>query len=122
MHTVLVADDNDINLKLMLLHLKRLGYAAIGAADGAAAVAAFKAQATDAVLMDLEMPVMDGFEATRQIRALSPQVPILALTGHAWTDVSKRCADAGFSEYIQKPFTSDTLAKALNAALAAPPG
>jgi CheY-like chemotaxis protein/HPt (histidine-containing phosphotransfer) domain-containing protein len=105
---LLLVDDNRDNLALIRLFLESDHYCIDEAVNGAEAVALFAANAYDLVLMDLEMPIVDGYEATRRIRALerarnSPPVPILALTAHALDEHRRRCQEAGFTDFLVKP-------------------
>jgi signal transduction histidine kinase/CheY-like chemotaxis protein len=115
---LLVAEDNVVNQKIALAMLSRLGCTAEIATQGAAAVVAWKSGEFDAVLMDCQMPVMDGYEATRQIRALEaangrPRTPIVALTANALTGDRELCLAAGMDDHLGKPFTLDQLRTAL---------
>ena len=110
---VLVVEDNSVNCLVVQAMLEHLGMTVTLAHDGAQAVAAVQTQAVELVLMDCQMPVMDGYEATRQIRACGPrgaQVPIIALTAHALAEDRQRCQDAGMNDYLPKPVTRDALA------------
>ena len=113
---ILVAEDNKINQKIMLNLLKRMGYQADLAADGAEAVAAATRQTYDVVLMDVQMPNVDGLEATRAIRdhfsgRLRPQ--IFAVTAHSTVDDRKECMDAGMDGYLTKPVSRELLSRTL---------
>ena len=113
---VLVVEDNAVNCLVVQTMLERLGMTVTLAHDGAQAVAAIQEQAVDVVLMDCQMPVMDGYEATRQIRSLgSPiaQVPIIALTAHAFAEDRQRCEASGMNDYLPKPVTMEALARVL---------
>ena len=113
---VLVVEDNSVNCLVVQAMLEHLGMTVTLAHDGAQAVAAVQTQAVELVLMDCQMPVMDGYEATRQIRACGPrgaQVPIIALTAHALAEDRQRCQDAGMNDYLPKPVTRDALASVL---------
>ena len=102
---VLIAEDNLINQKVVLRMLERLGFRADLAADGAAAVAAAERTSYDLILMDMQMPRLDGLEATREIRRrpLAVQPYIVALTASATEDDRKRCLDAGMDDHVAKP-------------------
>jgi len=101
---ILVAEDIATNRDLALAQLQKLGYTADAVADGAEAVAAVERGGYHAVLMDCQMPVMDGFEATRRIRRSShPDIPIVAVTADALTDDRGRCLSEGMDDYLAKP-------------------
>ncbi len=113
---VLVAEDNAVNCLVVQAMLERLGMTVTLAHDGAQAVAALQAHDIDVVLMDCQMPVMDGYEATRRIRSLEPalaRVPIIALTAHALAEDRQRCEVAGMNDYLPKPVTIEALARVL---------
>jgi signal transduction histidine kinase/CheY-like chemotaxis protein len=113
---VLVAEDNAVNCLVVQAMLEQLDMTVTLAHDGAQAVAAAQAQPVDIVLMDCQMPVMDGYEATRRIRASGApgaQVPIIALTAHALAEDRQRCDAAGMNDYLPKPVTGDALARVL---------
>jgi PAS domain S-box-containing protein len=103
---VLLAEDNAVNQKVALRFLDRLGYRADAVGNGLEAVASVEARNFDLVLMDLQMPEMDGLEASRQIRARMPahrQPKIVALTANAMQGDRDRCLAAGMDDYISKP-------------------
>jgi CheY-like chemotaxis protein len=117
---VLLAEDNAINQKVALHMLGRLGYRVDVAGDGAEALAAVRRQAYDVILMDVQMPEMDGLEASRQIRALDlgPRARpwIIALTANAMQGDREACLAAGMDDYISKPIKSEELTAALDRA------
>ncbi|MEM6267950.1 MAG: response regulator [Bacteroidota bacterium] len=110
---VLLAEDNLMNQKLAGRVLERLGYRYEIAANGREALAMLIAQPFDVVLMDIQMPEMDGYEATRRIRAHAEtrvrRTPVIALTAHAMAEEVDRCLAAGMNAFISKPFHPDTL-------------
>ncbi len=108
---ILVAEDNAVNQQVARLSLKRLGHRAVVVADGAEAVEAVLGLDYDLVLMDVQMPVLDGLEATRRIReALGDAGPyIAALTANATVEDRERCLTAGMNDYLSKPFRLDDL-------------
>jgi len=140
---VLVAEDFAINQKVVMRMLDRLGHHARVVSDGRAALAALDAGAFDVVLMDVQMPEMDGLEAARSIRARESaigkgtepapagsayadparargRIPIVALTAHAMKSDEERCLAAGMDGYVSKPVTVETLARALERFALAP--
>jgi CheY-like chemotaxis protein len=113
---VLVVEDNAVNQTVVRAMLERLGMTVAVAHHGAEAVAAVEAHDVDLVLMDCQMPVMDGYEATRRIRSAAhprAQVPIVALTAHALAEDRQRCHEAGMNDYLPKPVTGEALAEVL---------
>lgn len=113
---ILVAEDNKINQKIMLNMLARIGYKADLAADGVEAIDAVRRQVYDVVLMDIQMPNMDGLEAARAIRGHSsdrPQPRIFAVTAHATADDRKACLNAGMDGYLTKPVREELLSRTL---------
>jgi signal transduction histidine kinase/CheY-like chemotaxis protein len=109
---ILVAEDNVVNQKVVVKQLEKAGYACDVAANGEEAVQAVRRIPYDAVLMDCQMPVMDGYEATRQIRQLEPplnQLLIIAATAGVTTDEQKRCREAGMDDFVAKPIRPERL-------------
>ncbi len=110
---ILLAEDSLVNQKLAVGLLSRHGHSVIVANDGQEAVAALAQHEVDLVLMDVQMPVMDGFEATAAIRAREKRsgkhVPILAMTAHALKGDRERCLEAGMDDYIAKPISANQL-------------
>jgi CheY-like chemotaxis protein len=103
---VLVVDDNVVNQRVARRFLERLGCRVEVAEDGAQAVAAHASKTYNLILMDMQMPVMDGLEATRRIRASEAgetRTPIVALTADAMTGTLDRCLSAGMDDYLTKP-------------------
>jgi CheY-like chemotaxis protein len=103
---VLLVEDNGINQKVALLMLRGLGYEADLASNGREAMIAVASQRYDLVLMDCQMPEIDGFEATRQIRssaALGAQIPIVAMTANAFAEDREACLKSGMNDYLAKP-------------------
>ena len=120
---VLVAEDNATNRKLASRMLERLGYSVLLAENGREVVERVEAGGVSAVLMDCQMPVLDGYEATRAIRQLSGtagEVPIIALTANAMEGDEMRCLVAGMDDYLSKPVDPRQLAEALQRWVAVP--
>jgi CheY-like chemotaxis protein len=113
---VLVVDDNTINQIVVQALLKKDGHEVVLASNGAQAVEAVQAGHLDIVLMDMQMPVMNGEEATRAIRQLSSTVrniPIVALTANAMAEDIQRCREAGMNDHLAKPIDRELLRRAL---------
>jgi CheY-like chemotaxis protein len=113
---VLVAEDSQINQIVATRVLERCGCAVKVVEDGAAALEALAAQRFDAVLMDCQMPLMDGYDATREFRRReqgATRTPVIAMTAHAMTGDRERCLQAGMDDYISKPVRHADLADVL---------
>jgi two-component system, cell cycle response regulator DivK len=104
---ILVVEDNERNLKLVRDVLQYAGYDVIAASSGEQGVALARERAPDLVLMDLQLPEMDGAEALRLLRddPLTREIPVVAVTAFAMKDDRKRALDAGFDSYIEKPIS-----------------
>jgi GAF domain-containing protein/CheY-like chemotaxis protein len=112
---ILLTEDNAINQKVATRLLERLGYRADITGNGLEAIEAVKRQAYDVVLMDVQMPEMDGLEATRRIRTLGSagQLRIIAMTANATEEDRRKCFEAGMDDYVSKPVRMDELTAAL---------
>lgn len=114
---VLVVEDNEVNQMVAEGVLSQLGCAVTMASDGHAAIALMSQEQFDVVLMDCQMPGMDGFEATRQIRGAEiggPRTPIIGLTAHASADSRASCLAAGMDDFVSKPYTVDDIRQLLS--------
>jgi len=115
--SVLLAEDNVVNQRLAATLLRKRGHKVEVAANGIEALAAFERQPFDAVLMDVQMPEMGGFEATAEIRARESlkgtHIPIVALTAHAMSGDRERCLAAGMDGYVSKPINPPELFAAI---------
>lgn len=120
---VLLAEDNPINQKLYQNLLEKAGHEVVVADDGAAAVRAWRGERFAVILMDLQMPEMDGYAATRAIREnedrSGERVPIIALTAHAVTGTRERCLESGMDDYLAKPVGEEHLLEAIDRLTAA---
>ena len=114
---VLLAEDNPVNQKLAQRLLERAGHTVTLVDNGRLAVEAVSANSFDVVLMDVQMPNMDGLEATRRLRASERgrRLHVVAMTANAMQGDRERCIDAGMDDYVPKPVTPDYLARALEA-------
>ena len=120
---ILVAEDNPVNRDVAVGLLETLGCRVVTAPDGCSAVQSFAQEKCDLILMDCEMPIVDGLEATKRIRQLeelekaqggsSARIPIIALTAHALADVHESCLAAGMDEFLTKPFDEAQIVAAL---------
>jgi len=114
-----LAEDNAVNQVLAVRLLEKRGHSVTVAGDGRQALAALEKQRFDVVLMDVQMPEMDGFEATAAIRAkervTSERIPIVALTAHAMKGDRERCVEAGMDAYINKPIQAKELCETIEA-------
>ncbi|HEY2145214.1 MAG TPA: response regulator [Steroidobacteraceae bacterium] len=115
-HHILLAEDNVVNQKVACRILEKLGLRVDVAADGQAAFAAWQTGRYHLILMDCQMPIMDGYETTRKIRqheAAGRRIPIIALTAHAMKGADNECRTAGMDDYLSKPIDRDQLHKSL---------
>jgi CheY-like chemotaxis protein len=118
---ILLAEDNAVNQKLALRLLSQMGYRADVAANGLEVIQAVERQTYDVVLMDVQMPEMDGLEATREICARWPggkRPRIIAMTANAMQGDREQCLEAGMDDYLPKPIRVDELVMALSRSLA----
>jgi len=116
---ILLAEDNMVNQRLTVKLLTKMGYQVEVAGNGKEAVAAFERETFDLILMDVQMPEMDGFEATALIREKEKKtgghIPIIAMTAHAMKGDRERCLDAGMDEYVSKPIRPQAVVDAIEA-------
>ena len=123
---VLLAEDNEVNRKLVKTLLEKRGHFVVAAENGRDAMAILERDTVDLVLMDIQMPVMDGFEAIRAIRSKElnsgGHLPIIALTAHTMKGNRERCLDAGADDYVAKPIRTPELLAAMDRVLARKPG
>ena len=105
MPKILLVEDNEMNRDMLSRRLERKGYQVVLAMDGLEGVEAALAQAPDLVLMDMSLPVLDGWEATRRLKAASAtrHIPVIALTAHAMSSDRGKALEAGCDDYDTKP-------------------
>jgi CheY-like chemotaxis protein/HPt (histidine-containing phosphotransfer) domain-containing protein len=122
---ILVAEDNKVNQQFVLLLLRKAGYQVDAVENGHQAVDAVRRVDYDVILMDIQMPELDGVQATQQIRALPPpkcNIPIIARTAHAMAGARQQYLDAGMDDYVSKPILAENLlAKLAGIAMATTP-
>jgi signal transduction histidine kinase/ActR/RegA family two-component response regulator len=118
---ILVVDDNAVNRKMVTAILEKHGYVTATAVDGSEAIAALEREGADLVLMDIQMPVMDGLEVTRQIRSRNSwtELPIVAMTAHALDGDQDMCLQVGMNAHISKPVHAEHLLHTVETALRA---
>lgn len=102
---ILLVEDNEMNRDMLSRRLERKGFSVIIAIDGQAGINMATSESPDLILMDLSLPVIDGWEATRQIKAnpATQSIPVIALTAHAMAGDEKKALEAGCDEYDTKP-------------------
>jgi two-component system cell cycle response regulator DivK len=105
MPKILLVEDNEMNRDMLSRRLERKGYQVVLAVDGAGGVEAALAQAPDLILMDMSLPVLDGWEATRRLKAApaTRHIPVIALTAHAMSSDRGKALEAGCDDYDTKP-------------------
>ncbi len=106
---ILIAEDNKMNQHLMSKYMSKLGWEAVIVENGLLATEACRSHDFDAILMDIDMPVLDGIEATRYIRVFNKEIPIIALTAYADDQMRTECAEAGMNAFLAKPCSRDDI-------------
>ena len=122
MAKILIVEDNDMNWDMLSRRLERRGYAVVRAVDGKESLTLARSETPDLVLMDMSLPVMDGWEATRRLKAepATRAIPVIALTAHAMADDRERVLAAGCDDYETKPIELPRLLAKIEALLAKP--
>lgn len=105
MNKILLVEDNEMNRDMLSRRLKRKGYEVISATDGARGISMAQSEEPDLILMDISLPIMDGLQATRQLKGdlNTRAIPVIALTAHAMAGDREKCLDAGCDDYATKP-------------------
>ena len=119
MFKILLVEDNEMNRDMLTRRLQRKGYEVVIAADGKEAVRKAQSQTPDLILMDIRLPLIDGWEAMRRIKIMPETqcIPIIALTAHAMTGDMEKCMDAGCDDYDTKPIDLPRLLEKMQALL-----
>lgn len=119
MSKILLVEDNEMNRDMLSRRLERRGYQVVMAFDGAQGVAMAQAEKPDLILMDMSLPVIDGWEATRRVKAneATKTIPVIALTAHAMSDDREKAVQAGCDEYDTKPVDLERLLGKIQALL-----
>jgi len=122
MPKILLVEDNEMNRDMLSRRLQRKGYEVVIAVDGGAGVEMAHSQSPDLILMDMSLPVLDGWEATRRLKAApeTAAIPVIALTAHAMADDREKAIGAGCDDYDTKPIELPRLLGKIEAMLARP--
>ena len=123
MAKILLVEDNEMNRDMLSRRLERRGYEVVIAVDGQQGVDLAQSSAPDLILMDMSLPIIDGWEATRQLKAMDRMkaVPIIALTAHAMSGDREKALDAGCNDYDTKPIELPRLLGKIEALLGTKP-
>lgn len=116
---VLLVEDNEMNRDMLSRRLARNGYEVVMAVDGQQAITMAGSESPDIILMDMSLPVVDGWEATRRVKAdpSTKAIPVIALTAHAMAEDEKKARDAGCDDFDTKPVDIQRLVGKINALL-----
>ncbi|MCD4746862.1 MAG: response regulator [Bacteroidales bacterium] len=115
MKVILVVEDDDISYQFLRIVLQKANIKVLHAEDGEQAIEMCKKNKNiDLVLMDIQLPVIDGLEATKQIRIIRKELPIIAQTANTMNEEKEKCFKAGCNDYIAKPFNKNKLLKIVN--------
>ena len=119
MAKILLVEDNEMNRDMLSRRLVRKGYDVVMAVDGQQAVDAASSQSPDLILMDMSLPIIDGWEVTRRIKAApdTQAIPVIALTAHAMESDREKCMDAGCDDFDTKPIDFPRLLSKISALL-----
>ena len=119
MTTILIVEDNEMNRDMLSRRLERKGYKVLIAVDGLQGIAVARAEAPDLILMDMSLPVMDGWEATQHMKAddVLKHIPVIALTAHAMASDREKALEAGCDDYDTKPIELPRLLAKMDALL-----
>ncbi len=115
MPKILLVEDNELNRNMLQRRLTRRGFEVVTAVDGSEGVSKASTESPDLILMDMILPVIDGWEATRQIKAAHGPIPVIALTAHAMTGDREKALAAGCDDYDTTPVELSRLLDKINA-------
>ncbi len=117
MNRILVVEDNEMNRDMLSRRLQRRGYEVIVAVDGQAGIEAAETEHPDLILMDMSLPIVDGWEATRRVKSRpeTAHIPVVALTAHALEGERQKALDAGCDDYDTKPVELERLLQKIKA-------
>jgi CheY-like chemotaxis protein len=123
MAKILLVEDNEMNRDMLSRRLLRKGFEVVMAVDGGQAVTMAESERPDLILMDMSLPVIDGWEATRRVKAsdATGHIPIIALTAHAMSGDREKALNAGCNDYDTKPIEMPRLLEKIDALLIRPP-
>lgn len=123
MAKILIVEDNEMNRDMLSRRLERKGYQIVMAVDGGQGVSMARTEAPDLILMDMSLPVLDGWEATRQIKASAATrgIPIIALTAHAMASDEQKAREAGCDDFDTKPIELARLIEKMGRFVGMPP-
>jgi CheY-like chemotaxis protein len=122
MAKILIVEDNPLNRDMLSRRLIRSGHLVLMAGDGKQGITSAKAESPDLILMDMSLPEIDGWEATRRLKSdqATRRIPVIALTAHAMSSDRQKCLEAGCDDYDTKPVDYQRLTAKIQAALGAP--
>ena len=123
MAKILLVEDNEMNRDMLSRRLERRGFTVLIAVDGSIGIAKARSEAPDLILMDMSLPVIDGWEATRQLKAdpATAKIPVIALTAHAMAEDREKALGAGCDDFDTKPVELPRLLGKIDALLKSPP-
>lgn len=117
---ILLVEDNEMNRDMLTRRLKRRGFEVLCTSDGVQGIALAESESPDLILMDISLPIMDGLQATREIKSkeATRDIPVIALTAHAMAGDREKCLEAGCNDYATKPVEFKQLVAKINDCLA----
>lgn len=117
MARMLLVEDNEMNSDLVKILVEASGHECVAVEDGPGAIASVETEKFDLILLDIQLPKMDGYAVLKELKRITPQTPVIAVSSYAMVGDAKRALDAGFDGYISKPIVAETfIAQVLQAA------